>query len=125
MKKIIKSELVATPNAPISMAVVAGETVFVSGIVSLNASGDVVGDGDVKAQTHQILHNISFLLGEVGGDLSNIVKTTVYITDFENYGAMNEVYAEYFKVDPPARATVKAGLFNSDLLVEIDAIAVI
>ena len=74
MKKVIKSERVATPNAPISMAVITGQTVFVSGIVSLNANGDIVGHGDAKAQTHQILYNISSLLGEVGGDLSNIVK---------------------------------------------------
>ena len=125
MKKIIKSELVATPNAPISMAVSVAGTVFVSGIVSLNASGEIVGHGDVRAQTHQILANILSLLEEVDGALTNVVKTTVYLTDFKNYAAMNEVYSEYFKVDPPARATVKAGLFSSDLLVEIDAIAVV
>lgn len=124
-KEVVSAPKVATPPAPISMATKAGNLVFVAGIVALDASGNTVGDGDIKAQTCQVLENIRELVGAAGGTLSDVTKTTVYLTDFGNYASMNEVYREYFAKAPPARATVKVELFNPRFLVEIDAIAVV
>ena len=124
-KSIISTPKVATPPAPISMATKSGNLVFVAGIVALNEEGQLVGEGDIKKQTKQVLENIKELVIAAGGNLLNITKTTVYITDFTNYAEMNEIYEQYFKNEPPARATVRADLFNPKLLVEIDAIAVV
>jgi reactive intermediate/imine deaminase len=107
------------------MATTAGNLVFVADIVALDASGNIVGKGDIKAQTRQVLENIKELVAAAGGTLSDVTKTTVYLTDFGNYASMNEVYREYFANSPPARATVKVELFNPSFLVEIDAIAVV
>jgi enamine deaminase RidA (YjgF/YER057c/UK114 family) len=104
------------------MATKAGNLVFVAGIVALDASGNTVGDGDIKAQTRQVLENIKELVGA-----RNPLRRDKdhRVTDFGNYASMNEVYREYFAKAPPARATVKVELFNPRFLVEIDAIAVV
>jgi enamine deaminase RidA (YjgF/YER057c/UK114 family) len=112
-KGVVSAPKVATPPAPISMATTAGNLVFVADIVALDASGNIVGKGDIKAQTRQVLENIKELVAAAGGTLSDVTKTTVYLTDFGNYAS------------PPARATVKVELFNPSFLVEIDAIAVV
>jgi reactive intermediate/imine deaminase len=124
-KQIISTPKVAIPTAPFSMATKTGAMLFVAGIVALDASGRLVGQGDIKAQTRQVLENIKELVLAGGGSLSDVTKTTVYLTDFENYAEMNEVYREYFAEVPPARATVKVELVDSRFLVEIDAIAVV
>jgi reactive intermediate/imine deaminase len=98
--------------------------VFVSGMVSLDAKGQIVGRGDIRAQTKQVLDNVQAVIEAAGAKMTDIAKTTVYITDLANFAAMNEVYKTYFTSDPPARATVKADLVNKDFLVEIDAFAV-
>jgi len=123
-KEVINTPKVATPTAPFSMATKVGTTVFVAGIVALDANGNLVGDGDIKAQTRQVLENIKELVFAAGGSLSDVAKTIVYLTDFANYAGMNEVYREYFSEAPPARATVKVELLDPRLLVEIDATAV-
>ncbi len=124
-KEVISAPKVAPMPVPISMATKAGNLVFVAGIIALDASGNVVGDGDIRAQTRQVLENIKELVGSAGGSLSDVTKTTVYLTDFANFAGMNEVFREYFAKAPPARATVKVGLFDPRFLVEIDAIAVV
>jgi reactive intermediate/imine deaminase len=124
-KEVISAPKVAVPTAPFSIATKAGSMLFVAGIVAFDASGNLVGDGDIKAQTRQVLENIKELVFAAGGSLADVTKTTVYLTDFANYEGMNEVYREYFAEAPPARATVKVELFGPRLLVEIDAIAVV
>ena len=124
-KEVISTPKVAAPPAPLSMATKSGNLVFVAGIVALDERGEIVGQGDIRAQTRQVIENIKALVAAAGGSLSDVTKTTVYVTDFANYAGMNEVYGEYFAEDPPARATVRAGLFSEKLLVEIDAIAVV
>ena len=124
-KQIISTPKVATPPAPISMATKSGELLFVAGIVAMDPQRQLVGKGDIKAQTRQVIENIKELVTAAGGSLLDITKTTVYITDFANYAGMNEVYGEYFSKEPPARATVRVDLYSSDLLIEIDAIAVV
>jgi len=124
-KQIISTPKVATPPAPISMVTKSGGLLFVAGIVAMDPQRQLVGKGDIKAQTRQVIENIKELVTAAGGSLLDITKTTVYITDFANYAGMNEVYGEYFSNEPPARATVRVDLYSSDLLIEIDAIAVV
>jgi reactive intermediate/imine deaminase len=124
-KEVISAPKVAVRTAPFAMATKAGPMLFVAGIVAFDASGNLVGVGDIKAQIRQVLENIKELVFAAGGSLADVTKTTVYLTDFANYEGMNEVYREYFAEAPPARATVKVELFGPRLLVEIDAIAVV
>jgi reactive intermediate/imine deaminase len=124
-RKVIQPNQMKKPAAPYSLAVLDNRICFVSGIVATDGSGQLVGHGDIRAQTRQVLENISQLLREAGGDLRHVGKTTVFLTDFANYAGMNEVYAEFFPSDPPARATVRADLVHRDFLVEIEAFAVI
>jgi reactive intermediate/imine deaminase len=125
-KTIITSDKVAkVPGAPYSAGTKAGNLVFVSGMLALNAKGELVGPRDITAQTRQTLDNVKAIVEAAGGKMTDIAKTTVYITDMANFAAMNEVYKTYFPSEPPARATVKADLVKPDFLVEIDAFAVI
>jgi aminoacrylate peracid reductase len=125
-KSIISSPKIATvPGAPYSPGTKSGNLVFVAGMLALNEKGEMVGRGDIRTQTRQVLENVKAMVEAGGGKMSDIAKTTVYITDMANFAAMNEVYKSYFPSEPPARATVKADLVNKDFLVEIDAFAVI
>ena len=123
-QSIIPKELVA-PIAPYSWATKVQNLVFVAGQASLDPNGRLVGEGDIRAQTEQTLENIKLTLEAAGASLSEVVKTTIYLTDVANYKGMNEVYRRYFPNDPPARATLLTGLVVRGLLVEIEAIAVI
>ena len=125
VKSIVSAPGISAPSAPFSMATRNGNLLFVAGIVALDSRGSLVGVDNIKAQTRQVLENIKELIATAGGSLSDVTKTTVYLTDFKNYGGMNEVYREYFAEAPPARASVKVELVDPRYLVEIDAIAVL
>jgi reactive intermediate/imine deaminase len=124
-KKVIRSPKVAATTLPISQAILAGNTLYIHGAVAFNDRGEIVGKGDIRAQTKQALENIKALVEEAGGSLIDVAQTTVYLTDFANGAGMNEVYRTYFPVDPPARATVRVDLGHPDFLIEIQATAVI
>jgi 2-iminobutanoate/2-iminopropanoate deaminase len=125
-KSILSSPKIAKfAGAPYSSGTKVGNLLFTAGMVSLNEKGEIVGRGDMGAQTRQALENVKAVVEAGGGKMTDVTKTTVYITDLANYAAMNEVYKTFFPTDPPARATVKVDLLNKDLLVEIDAFAVI
>jgi reactive intermediate/imine deaminase len=124
-KKVIRSPKVAATTLPISQAILAGNTLYIHGAVAFNDRGEIVGKGDIRAQTKQALENIKALVEEAGGSLIDVAQTTVYLTDFADGPGMNEVYRTYFPVDPPARATVRVGLGHPDFLIEIQATAVI
>jgi len=124
-KRVISSLKVPKSKLPLSPATLAGTTLYLSGIVATNERGEIVGKGDIRAQTKQVLENVKSLVEAAGGTLLDVTQTTVYITDLANYGGMNEVYQTYFPVDPPARATVRVGLANPDFLVEIQGTAVL
>ncbi len=111
------------PAAPYSHAVKKGNMVFMAGHVAFNEKGELVGMGDIKKQTKQVIENIRACLESAGAKMEDVVSTTVYLPDVSNYGGMNEVYREYFSDNFPARATVIAGLVKEELLVEISAIA--
>ena len=119
---------VSTPQAPAaigpySQAIRAGEFLFVSGQIPLNAStGELVG-GSIADQTHRVFANLGAILSASGASFEHVVKTTVYLADMSEFAAMNEVYASYFGAPAPARATIQAARLPRDVRVEIDLIA--
>ena len=113
-----------TPLAAYSQVVKKGSIVATAGAVALDADGNLVGEGDIQAQTRQVLENISAALKAAGATMQDVIKTTVFISDMSHYKGMNAVYDEFFSDAPPARSTVKAELVLPSLLVEIEALAV-
>ena len=114
---------VARPGPGYSQGVAAGGVIYVAGQVAVAVDGQIVGKGDVAAQTRQTLENVRQVLSAGGLDLRDIVSTTVYLTDLSSYRVFSETWCEVFGEHRPARATVKAELVHPDLLIEIQAIA--
>jgi 2-iminobutanoate/2-iminopropanoate deaminase len=102
-----------------------GNIVSTAGVAAIDRNGKVVGGSDIEAQTRATLDNLNFALEAAGASIKDVLKVTVYLTDFKNYKGFNKAFDEYFSNDPPARATVRADLVIPELLVEIDAIAVL
>lgn len=125
MKEIISTENAPGAIGPYSQAVKAGNLVFVSGQIPIDpATGEFV-SGDIPEQTSQVLKNLSAILEAAGSSLNNVVKTTVYLADMNDFGQMNAVYHEFFIENKPARATVEAARLPRDAKVEIDCIAIV
>lgn len=125
MKEIIATENAPGAIGPYSQAVKAGNMVFCSGQIPIDvATGEFVSD-DVAEQTSQVLTNLSAVLEAAGTSLNNVVKTTVFLADMNDFTAMNEVYAEFFSDNKPARATVQAARLPKDARVEIECIALV
>ena len=127
-RKIITTSNAPAPVGPYNQAVaVTGQMLFVSGQIALDpASGDLVGMGDVVAQTEQVIANLKAILAEAGATFDNVVKTTVFLKDMGDFGTVNEVYARYFGGDfAPARACVEVARLPKDVAVEIECIAVL
>jgi 2-iminobutanoate/2-iminopropanoate deaminase len=122
---------VSTENAPAaigpySQAIAAGGLLFCSGQVALVPGGsDLVGDGDVEAETRQALTNLKAVLEAGGSSMEQVIKTTVFLKSMDDFAAMNRVYAEAFGDTRPARAAVEVARLPKDAVVEIDAIALI
>ncbi len=122
---VVDSPLAPKAVGPYSQAIKVGNMIFCSGSIPLDpASGEVVGT-DVATQTEQVLKNLEAVLQVVDSGLFQVAKTTVYLKNMEDFPAMNEVYAKFFQVDPPARATVEVARLPKDVLVEIDCIAIV
>lgn len=115
-----------TPKAigPYSQAVKAGNMLFVSGQVPFVPETMEIVEGDVKAQTAQSLKNVQAILAEAGLDFSHVVKSTVFIKDMNEFAQINEVYAEFFGENKPARACVEVARLPKDVKVEIEVIAI-
>lgn len=123
MKDIVLTDRGPKPIGPYSQAVKSNGFVFVSGQVALDpATGEFVGT-EVRGQTERVMENLKVILEAAGVLLTHVVKTTVYLKNMEDFAAMNEVYARYFKASPPARSTVQAARLPKDALVEIDVVA--
>lgn len=123
MREIIKTGSAPAAIGPYSQAVRAGGFVFASGQIPLDPETGVFVEGGIVEQTHQVMRNIKALLEAAGTGLDAVVKTTVFLAEMEEYPAMNEVYGQYFKENPPARATVQAVRLPRDARVEIEVIA--
>ena len=128
-KTILDSPKLSSPKGIYSpgVAIPAGRMVFVSGQVARNAQGEIVGKGDVQAQTRQTLENVKAVLEAAGATLDDVAKVTVFVTNLdEHFSQIHQVRAHYFKSDYPASTLVEVkALAHKDLLIEIDAIAVI
>jgi len=111
------------PRGPYSQAVKAGGFLFVSGMAAIHPDTGEPCHGPIEEQVGVTLDNLRTLLHEAGGSLRQVVKTTVYLADMNDFQAMNAVYAGYFADHPPARATIEAARLPQDFLVEIDAVA--
>ncbi len=111
------------PSYPYSPGAMWGGVICTAGQVAWNERGELVGIGDVRAQTRQTLRNVEAVLAEAGAGLADVLKCTVYLADMAQFQLMNEEFAKAFPLDPPARTTVQARLAEPDMLVEIEAIA--
>ena len=123
--QVIHTENAPAAIGPYSQAVKAGNLLFVSGQVPFVPETMEIVEGDVKAQTAQSLKNLQAILKEAGADFSNVVKSTVFIKDMNEFAQINEVYAEYFGENKPARACVEVARLPKDVKVEIELIAVL
>ncbi len=110
---------------PYSQAIKANGFVFLSGQIALDPQTQQVIAGDVALQTERVLENLKGIVEAAGSSLPHVVKTTVFLADMNDFGAMNEVYARYFGAHPPARSTVQVSRLPRDVRVEIDLIALL
>jgi 2-iminobutanoate/2-iminopropanoate deaminase len=125
-------ETIATTDAPraigpYSQAIAArgGRLVFCSGQIPIDPrTGEMVGAGDVKAETHRVMQNLAAVLAAAGTSFAGVVKVTIYLTDLQSFALVNEVYGSYFTGPPPARATVQVAGLPKGAQVEIDALAI-
>jgi 2-iminobutanoate/2-iminopropanoate deaminase len=125
VKDIIATDRAPRAIGPYSQAVRAGDLVFASGQIPIDpATGEFVAGG-IAEQTEQVLRNLTAVFSAAGLGLSQVVKTTVFLANMDDFTAMNEVYGRFFGAEPPARATVEAARLPRDARVEIEAIAVI
>jgi len=134
MMPVMSKEVVSTSDAPgaigpYSQAVVApaaARLVFCSGQIPLDpATGDVVGAGDVRAQTERVMRNLGAVLAAAGASFGDVVKTTIFLTNLADFAIVNEIYGTYFPAAPPARATVQVAGLPRGVAVEIDAVAAV
>jgi len=112
-----------TPRGPYSPAVRAGDFIFVSGQGPVDPLTDNLSPGDIRHQTWVTLNNLRIILDACGAKLSDVVKCSVFLKDASEFKAMNEVYAEFFPQNRPARTTVEAKFHNAEMLVEVDCVA--
>ncbi len=121
--------VIATPNAPqaigpYSQAISTDDMIFVSGQIPLDPDTGQLVEGTIEIQTRRVLENVQATLEAAGSSLANVIKTTVFLKDMNDFSAMNAVYAEFFSQEPPARSTVQVAALPKGALVEIEVIAV-
>lgn len=123
MKKIINTAHAPAPIGPYSQAVMAGDMLFISGQVALVPGTGELANADIAEETTQVMKNLQAILTEAGMDFTNIVKTTIFLSDMALFGSVNEIYAGYFTNDFPARETVAVKGLPKSVNVEISMIA--
>ncbi|GAA0729698.1 RidA family protein [Clostridium malenominatum] len=124
-KEVIECTKAAPARGPYSTAIKVGNLLFISGRTPSDLiTGELI-DDDVKNATRVALENVKVILEESGSSLDNVIKTTVFLRDINDFIQVNEIYGEYFKVDPPARSCVQVGKLPRNAAVEIEAIAII
>ncbi|RPH39546.1 MAG: RidA family protein [Desulfobulbaceae bacterium] len=121
-KKSITTEHAPAAIGPYSQAISTGSMVFISGQLPIDPAQGKLIDGTISARTHQILRNIEAIAKEAGGDLTGVVKTTIFLTDMKDFQEVNTVYASYFPATPPARSTVQVAALPLGSNIEIEAI---
>lgn len=122
-RKTIETSEAPAPIGPYSQAIMAGQMLFVSGQIAMDASSGKLVNGDIRQETRQVMKNIGAILRQAGMVFSDIVKCSIFVKDMNDFGAVNEVYGEYFKEHAPARETVEVSRLPKDVHVEISCIA--
>ncbi len=123
MKKIIQTENAPKPVGAYSQAVFHDNMLFISGQVPVNPASNKVETTDIKAQTKQVMNNVGAILEKAGLDFNHVIKASIFITDMDNFGKVNEVYSTFFKSDFPARECVQVSKLPLGVDVEISVIA--
>lgn len=123
MREVVRAADAPQAIGPYSQAIRANGFVFISGQIAIDPANGQIIAGDIAAQTERVLRNLNAILRAACSDLDRAVKTTVYLKSMDDFAAMNEVYARFFKKEPPARATVEVARLPKDVLVEIDVVA--
>ncbi|MCK4322504.1 RidA family protein [candidate division WOR-3 bacterium] len=125
MKKVIKTDKAPDAIGPYSQGIMVDKFLFISGqIAIIPETGELI-KGEIELETEQILENIKAILEEADGGMENIVKTTIYLRDIGNFYTVNKIYGQFFKTEPPARATVAVSNLPKGADIEIEAIAVL
>lgn len=122
--KVVQTNEAPAAIGPYSQGIIVNNMFYSSGQIPLSADGKMT-EGDIKAQTHQVFSNLKAVLEEAGASLETVVKTTCFIKNMDDFGAMNEVYGEYFSVHKPARSCVEVARLPKDALIEIEVIALV
>jgi 2-iminobutanoate/2-iminopropanoate deaminase len=125
MKQIISTKHAPGAIGPYSQAIRAGGFVFLSGQIPLDPATGQVNQGDIAAQTEQVMKNLGAVLEAAGCSFDSVVRTTIFLTNLADFQVVNETYGKYFKEAPPARATVQVAALPRGVNVEIDAIAAV
>ena len=123
MREVISTDQAPKAIGPYSQAIRAAGLIFASGQIAIDPATQQVVAGDIAVQTDRALKNLSGLLAASGSSLDKVLRCTVFLKNMGDFAAMNEVYARYFKQNPPARSTVEVARLPKDLLIEIDVIA--
>ncbi len=123
-REVVTASGAPTALGPYSLAIKAEELVFLSGTIGVDPDTSSLVEGGVAAEARQALTNMQHILEAAGTELTKVVKTTVFLTDIDDYGQVNEVYAQFFDREPPARSAVQVAALPGGALVEIEAIAI-
>jgi 2-iminobutanoate/2-iminopropanoate deaminase len=123
MRKAVTTSKAPKAIGPYSQAVKCNGLIFVSGQVAIDPATQQVIEGDVAAQTERVMKNLSAILAASGSKLDQVLRSTVFLKNMDDFAAMNAVYSKYFKAEPPARSTVEVARLPKDVLLEIDVIA--
>jgi 2-iminobutanoate/2-iminopropanoate deaminase len=123
MNRIVSTDRAPKAIGPYSQAVISGGFAFLCGLGPMDPATHRLVEGDIAVQAERVLENMKALLEAAGSSLSQVVKTTVFLKDMNDFRKMNEIYARYFPENPPARTTIEAARLPLDILVEIEAIA--
>jgi 2-iminobutanoate/2-iminopropanoate deaminase len=123
-KQIIQTKEAPAPIGPYNQAILAGNTLYVSGQIALDAqTGELINE-NITEETHQVMKNLEAILSEAGLGFSDVVKCSIFVKDMGNFATINEAYGLYFKENPPARETVEVARLPKDVNVEISCIAI-
>lgn len=123
MKKIISTDKAPQAIGPYSQAIEFNNMIFTSGVIPVNPETNELVTGSIEVQAEQAIGNLAALLKEAGSSTGNVIKTTVFIKDMNDFAKVNEIYAKYFTKDCPARSCVEVARLPKDVLIEIEAIA--
>lgn len=123
MKEQIVSKKAPAAIGAYSQAIKKGDLIFTSGQIPINPETSKMVENDIEKQTVQVMENLKHVLEEAGSNFDKVLKATVFLSDLENFGKVNDIYKNYFSEEPPARACMEVGRLPQDSLVEIEVIA--